>query len=228
MAEPIQLPCLTRAQLLAIFFVFVVSVSVFKLIFASIGTTLVYFLLHACHYELSVLRMDIKATDLLAALKNSNNSIEAKAAQLTKLKSEIKQKNVPESAVATIFDAFRYAISSQHSSLSGAGFSALGHLLKRLYLQEQHQIIAGQGRSTYPLLLERLGDHKERIRAQAAQAFSDFWSASSVEVEHHVLEVALVGKNARAKETCMVWLVNVCSSRSLASVSPLVNLLAHR
>lgn len=153
--------------------------------------------------------MEARATEVLAALKNPNLSIEAKTQQLTKLKSEIKQKNVPEVAISTVFEAVRYALASQHSSLSAGGFSALGHLLKRLSLQDLHQAIAAQGRSTYPLLLERLGDHKERVRAQAAQAFSDFWQSAPVEVEHHVLEIALVGKNPRAKETSMTWLATV-------------------
>ncbi|PGH11109.1 hypothetical protein AJ79_05054 [Helicocarpus griseus UAMH5409] len=159
--------------------------------------------------------MEARATEVLAALKNNNLSIEIKAQHLNKLKSEIKQKNVPEIAISTIFDAFRAAISSQHSSLSAAGFSALGHLLKRLYLQELQQAIAAQGRCLYPLLLERLGDHKERVRAQAAQAFSDFWQAAPVEVEHHVLEVALVGKNPRAKETSMTWLATMTRERGV-------------
>ncbi|KKZ65297.1 hypothetical protein EMCG_08813 [[Emmonsia] crescens] len=159
--------------------------------------------------------MEARATEVLAALKNPNLSVEAKTQQLTKLKSEIKQKNVPDIAISTVFEAFRYAIASQHSSLSAGGFSALGHLLKRLYLQDLHQAIAAQGRSTYPLLLERLGDHKERVRSQAAQAFSDFWQASPVEVEHHVLEVALVGKNPRAKETSMAWLATMTRDRGV-------------
>ncbi|OJD15856.1 hypothetical protein AJ78_03909 [Emergomyces pasteurianus Ep9510] len=159
--------------------------------------------------------METRAIEVLAALKNPNLSVETKTQQVTKLKSEIKQKNVPDVAISTVFEAFRYAIASQHSSLSSGGFSALGHLLKRLYLQDLHQAIAAQGRSTYPLLLERLGDHKERVRSQAAQAFSDFWQASPVEVEHHVLEVALVGKNPRAKETSMAWLATMTRDRGV-------------
>ena len=153
--------------------------------------------------------MDSRATELLTTLRNSNISIEAKTTALSKLKSDIKQKNVPEAAISPTFEAFRLAISSQHSSLSTAGFSALGHLLKRLYLQEEQQSSAYHGRHTYPLLLERLGDHKERMRSQASQAFTDFWAASPADVEHHVLETALVGKNSRAKETSMVWLARV-------------------
>lgn len=157
--------------------------------------------------------MDTRATELLSALRHNNISIESKIETLSKLKSEIKQKNVPEEAISTIFGAFRVAISSQHSSLSTAGFSSLGHLLKRLYLQEEQQAIAHHGRNTYPLLLERLGDHKERIRAQASQAFTDFWTAAPADVEHHVLETALGGKNSRAKETSMLWLARVRYSR---------------
>lgn len=155
--------------------------------------------------------MDERATELLAALRNTSLSVDAKIASLTKLKSEIKQKNVPTSAAGDIFDAIRLAIASQHASLSAGGFSALGHLLKRLYLQEQNGLIASQGRHTYSLLLEKLGDHKERVRAHASQAFVDFWQSAPTEVEHHVLEVALVGKSPRAKETSMMWLVKVCT-----------------
>ncbi|PGH11521.1 hypothetical protein AJ80_07087 [Polytolypa hystricis UAMH7299] len=170
--------------------------------------------------------MEVRATEVLAALKNSNLSIETKATHLTKLKSEIKQKNVPEGAVSAVFDALRVAISSQQSSLSAAGFSSLGHLLKRLSLQELHGFIISQGRSTYPLLLEKLGDHKERIRAQAAQAFSDFWLSAPTEVEHLVLEVALVGKNPRAKETSMVWLGNMSREQGLLFRTYVPNLVA--
>jgi CLIP-associating protein 1/2 len=153
--------------------------------------------------------MEARATEVLGALRNTNLSIESKSATLAKLKSEIKQKNVPESAIPAVFDAVRLAIASQHSTISTTGFSALGHLLKRLYLQEQLHAVAYQGRHTYPMLLERMGDHKERVRAQASQAFADFWPASPQEVEQQVLESALCGKNPRAKETAVLWLAMV-------------------
>jgi CLIP-associating protein 1/2 len=153
--------------------------------------------------------MESKATELLAVLKSTNATIETKVATLTGIKSDIKQRNVPEGAIIPIFEALRLAIAAQHSSLSAAGFSAFGHLLKRLYIQEHHHAVAAQARHLYPLLVERLGDHKDRVRAQAAQAFTDLWPAASAEVEHHVLEVALVAKNPRAKEMSMLWLSNV-------------------
>ncbi|KAI1945508.1 suppressor of tub2 mutation [Ophidiomyces ophidiicola] len=172
--------------------------------------------------------MDAKATELLAALRNSNLSLDAKTTLLTKLKSDIKQKIVPDVAISSLFECFRLSIASQHASLSSAGFSALGHLLKRLMLQEQYQAIVLQGRATYPLLLEKLGEHKERIRAQAAQIFTEFWLASPADVEHHVLQVALIGKNPRAKETSMTWLAKMTREHGLLFrnyVSSLVNCL---
>lgn len=153
--------------------------------------------------------MDERAAELLATLRNGNVSLDTKTAALTKLKSEIKQRNVPDAAVSSLFESFRVAIASQHSSLSAAGFSALGHLIKRLTLQDHVHAVTLQGRATYQLLLEKLGDHKERIRTQAAHIFTDFWLVSPADVEHHVLEIALAGKNARAKEAGMIWLARV-------------------
>jgi CLIP-associating protein 1/2 len=153
--------------------------------------------------------MEAKASELLAAFKNPNLSVDSKVAYLTSVKSDIKQKNVPEGAIPTIFETLRLAISSQHYSVCGAGFSTLGHLLKRLTIQDQQQWIVNQARNLYTLLLERLNDHKERIRAQAASIFTDLWPVAGGEVEYYVLEVALIGKNPRAKEMSMLWLSNV-------------------
>lgn len=161
-------------------------------------------------------KMEPKAVELLEVLRNMNLAIDAKVSQLNSMKSDIKQKNVPENAIVPIFDALRQSISSPHSTLLSAGFSTMGHFLKRLFIQEQHSIVASQARNIYPLLLERLGDHKERVRAQAAQAFTDFWPAASHEVEQHVLGTALIGKNNRAREMSMIWLANV----SLTPVDP--------
>lgn len=155
--------------------------------------------------------MESKAAELLAAFKNPNVSIDARVAHLTSTKSDIKQKNVPESAIATIFETIRLAITSQHYSVSSAGFSTLGHFLKRLSIQDQQQWIVSQARNFYPLLMERLGDHKERTRAQSASIFTELWPMATSEVEYYVLECALVGKNPRAKEMSLLWLSNVSS-----------------
>ncbi|KAJ9243961.1 hypothetical protein DTO169E5_2303 [Paecilomyces variotii] len=185
----------------------IISLNPFKFFFYLLVFSLIY-VLFAKPEELTCLLtiMEAKAIELLAILRNSNASVDTKVTHMTALKSEIKQKNVPESAITPIFDSVKQAIASPHTSLSGAGFSALGHLLKRLGIQQQQHAVVLQSRYLYPLLLERLGDHKERVRAQAAQAFTELWPAAGADVEHHVLEVALTGKNPRAKETAMNWL----------------------
>lgn len=164
--------------------------------------------------------MEAKAAELLAAFKNPNISVESRVAHLTAIKSDIKQKNVPDGAIPIVFDTLLLALSSQHTSILASGFSTLGHFLKRLSIQNQQQLIANQARNLYPTLLERFGDHKERVRAQAAQIFTELWPTASSEVEFHVLENAMVGKNSRAKEMSMLWLSNVSLALRL-SVWPL-------
>ncbi|CAG8145692.1 unnamed protein product [Penicillium olsonii] len=159
--------------------------------------------------------MEAKASELLAAFKNPNLSVDAKVAYLSSVKSDIKQKNVPEGAIRSIFETLRLAISSQHYSVLGAGFSTLGHLLKRLIIQEQQQWIVNQAQNLYPILLDRLNDQKERTRAQAASIFTELWPLSGSEVEYYVLDVALVGKNHRSKEMSMLWLANMTKNHGL-------------
>ncbi|KAJ5516598.1 hypothetical protein N7527_008158 [Penicillium freii] len=159
--------------------------------------------------------MEAKAAELLAAFKNPNLSVDSKIAYLSSVKSDIKQKNVPEGAIRTIFETLRLAIGSQHYSVLGAGFSTLGHLLKRLAIQDQEQWIVHHAQALYPILLDRLNDPKERIRAQAASIFTELWPFAGNEVEYHVLEVALVGKNHRAKEMGMLWLANMTKNHGL-------------
>ncbi|KAJ5135338.1 uncharacterized protein N7515_004616 [Penicillium bovifimosum] len=159
--------------------------------------------------------MEAKAAELLGAFKNPNLSVDSKLAYLSSVKSDIKQKNVPEGAIRPIFETLRLAIGSQHYSVLGAGFSTLGHLLKRLAIQDQQQWIVHQAQTLYPILLERLNDQKERVRAQAASIFTDLWPFAGSEVEYHVLEVALVGKNHRAKEMSMLWLANMTKNHGL-------------
>lgn len=200
--DPVKLTCALAILLIA------VDTSQLGIVVALLASG--YLGLHAYHRYLDV-TMEKTAKEALVTLKSSSHSIDAKVTQLTKLKSEIKQRNVPDVALSTVFTATRSAISSPQSALSTQGYATLSNLLKRLYLQEHYQTIASNGRNFYSLLVERLGDHKEPIRSQAAQAFTDFWSAAPAEVEHQVLETALVGKNTKAREASINWLLIVCT-----------------
>ncbi|KAL2853330.1 clasp N terminal-domain-containing protein [Aspergillus pseudoustus] len=150
--------------------------------------------------------MEPKALQLVGTFKNNNLSVDTKVTQLLGLKSDIKQKNVPEGAVVPIFESLRLAIASPHFALLAAGFSTLNHFLKRLFIQGQHDIVSLHARVLYPHLIERLGDNKERVRAQAAQAFSELWPASNADVEECVLGVALKSKSPRSKQAALIWL----------------------
>ncbi|PWY94883.1 hypothetical protein BO94DRAFT_582264 [Aspergillus sclerotioniger CBS 115572] len=213
---------------LALFVTLFLFFSIFKLLFFLATFAFIYALLNRNPAELKLLlaKMEHKAAELVAILKNANLAIDAKVTFLNGVKSDIKQKNVPEDAVPSIFEALRLSIGSQHLALLSAGYSTLGHFLKRLFIQGQHDLVALQGRHLYPLLLERLGDHKERIRAQAAQAFTDIWPAAGREVEQYVLDLALAGKNNRAKEMSMLWLANMTKNHGLLFRSYVPSLVA--
>ena len=154
--------------------------------------------------------MEEQAATLLTALRKSSSPIDAKVALLNTLKSDIKHQRVPEPAQPTIFECVRLAIGSQtSSSLASAGFSTLGHLLKRLNLQDQTAVIASQSSRLFPILMERLGDARESLRVAASQTLADLWPVDHVEVERLMRDVALAGTHPRAKEMAMLWVAKV-------------------
>ncbi|KAL5361778.1 clasp N terminal-domain-containing protein [Aspergillus floccosus] len=159
--------------------------------------------------------MDMKVEDLQVALTNPNLSVENKYDRLIGVKSDIKQKNVPAHMIPSLFHCLRLAISHNNIHIYTAGFATLSHLLKRLFIEELHTEVAAHARSLYPVLLERLGDHKERVRALAAQAFADLWKAAPMDTEKQVLGTALVGRNPKAKEASLTWILSMHTSHDL-------------
>jgi CLIP-associating protein 1/2 len=154
--------------------------------------------------------MEEQAQALLATLRKSSTSTETKLATFNKVKSDIKHLRVPEASQATIFECIKLGISSQTSpTLVSTGFSTLGHLIKRLNLQDQTTIIAGQTSKLLPILLDRLGDARESHRNAALQTLTDLWAYNHEAVEKTIKEGALSGNNARAKEMAMLWIVTV-------------------
>lgn len=153
--------------------------------------------------------MEEQAATLLATLRKSSVAVDAKLAQFNQLKSSIKHLRVPDAAQPTIFDCIKVAIGAQTSpTLVSTGLSTLGHLIKRLTLQEQGSVIASQCGKLLPVLQDRLGDARESHRAAASQCLSDLWIHSHGDVERLVLGM-LAGSNARAKEMAMMWVSKV-------------------
>ncbi|KAL1872314.1 hypothetical protein VTK73DRAFT_1624 [Phialemonium thermophilum] len=156
---------------------------------------------------------DKQVADLVAILR-TDAPVDAKVQQVTAVKSGIKQHNVPDSCVAQLFEALRIASSSQHAVLVNAGFTALNHLITRLSRQEPKYLVKEAAR-TLPLVMEKLGDSKEKFRSLASQSLVTLWKVSPAEVERSVRNVGMVGKNPRAKEASLQWLLQMHQEHGL-------------
>ena len=122
-----------------------------------------------------------QVANLLAILR-TDSSIDAKVTQINNVKSGIKQNNVSEACVLPLFEAIRTSMISQHGAIVNAGFSTLNHLLMRLSRQEPKYVVKEAAR-TLPLVVEKMGDQKEKYRQLAAQCLTTFWKQAPMDVE---------------------------------------------
>lgn len=161
--------------------------------------------------------MDQQAQTLLLTLKRSSAASDAKLTQLNNLKSDIKHHRVPDSAQPIIFECLRVALTQQASStLATAAFTTLGHLLKRLKIQDPDgSAIVQHAPKLFPALQERLGDLRENHRNAASQAFADAWHFCAHDVEHIIRDEVIPGANVRAKDTAMHWVVRMNREEAL-------------
>ena len=165
-------------------------------------------LIHDLHLALwDLLDMESKISTLLDALHSGHTDPDFALAELKELKGDIKHHQVPQSAVSSLFDLVCYALSSSH--YVDTGFSILGHLTKRLVLQEQKELLIAQCLKTLPSVISSLADQRDRIRQRANQALSDFWRLSPVDVEQIIRDAALTSEISRVKEAGMRWILKV-------------------
>ncbi|ATY60289.1 HEAT repeat containing [Cordyceps militaris] len=156
---------------------------------------------------------DQQVADLVDLLR-SNAPLEHKVNAVTNVKSAIKQHNVPEACIAQLFEALRNATTAQHAVLVNAGFTALGHLLTRLSRQEPKHI-GKEAVRTLPVVIEKLGDQKDKYRTLASQALTTIYAVNPGEVERVVRTTAMSGKNPRAKEAGLHWLLQMHQDHGL-------------
>ncbi|KAH9222125.1 protein-like protein STU1 [Leptodontidium sp. 2 PMI_412] len=167
-----------------------------------------------------------QVANLLAILR-TDASIDAKVNQINNVKSGIKQNNVPEPCIVPLFEATRTSMTSSHAAIVNAGFSTLNHLLTRLSRQEPKYVVKEAGR-TLPLVIDKMGDLKEKYRQLAAQCLTTFWKIAPLDVERIVKNAGLVGKNSRMKEASMTWVVQMHQENGMpfkSFVSTLMELL---
>ncbi|WPG97296.1 protein stu1 [Acrodontium crateriforme] len=171
--------------------------------------------------------MDQQAASLLSTLKRPAAPSEAKLNLLNSLKSDIKHYRVPETAQATIFECLKIAITQQASStLASSAFSTIGHLIKRLKIQDASgHAITHLAPRLFPALHDRLGDPREPIRTASSQALSELYNFLPADVETIIRDEAIPGSNARAKEAAMQWVVRMHFDEAMpfkSYVSPMV------
>lgn len=161
--------------------------------------------------------MEQQAATLLQTLKRPAAPSEAKVQQLQALKSDVKHYRVPESAQSVIFECIKAAITQQASAtLASTAFSTLGHLLKRLKIQDASgHAIRQLAPRLFPAIQDRLGDLREPVRSAAAQALTDLFPFCASDVEQIVLDEAIGGSNGRAKETGMRWVVKMHNEEAM-------------
>lgn len=157
--------------------------------------------------------MDGAAKQTLTSIRGSGVPVEVKLKQLAELKAEIKHRHCPEAAVGPLFDVIRISLATPH--LTDAGFSILGHLTKRLELQDQASILQAQGARTYHALSDRLADPKDRIRQRAIQALTDFHTVAPADVEQFIRDSVLTNRNPRAKEAGMHWVASTRREKNI-------------
>ncbi|KAI1770849.1 ARM repeat-containing protein [Hypoxylon cercidicola] len=163
----------------------------------------------------------------LLAILRKDASVDAKVQQVTAVKSAIKHYSVPDGCVAPLFEALRLASSSQHAALVNAGFTTLNHLLTRMSLQEP-KYLSREAKQTLPLIVDKMGDQKDKFRQLAIQAMATMYVQVPVDAERFVRNTAMVGKNPRAKESGMQWLLQMHKDQGLqfrAYVPTLMELL---
>lgn len=155
--------------------------------------------------------MDQQAATLLSTLKRPSAQTDVKVNQLNALKSDIKHYRVPETAQSTIFDCIKLAISQQASStLLSTALSTLGHLIKRLKIQDNSgHAISHLAPRLFSALQERMGDLREPVRAATSQAMTDLYPFCPGEVEEMIRDGAIGGSSVRAKETGMRWVARM-------------------
>ncbi|KAK4193777.1 protein STU1 [Podospora australis] len=160
-------------------------------------------------------RVSEKQVEDLIAILRTDVPVDAKVSQVTAVKSSIKQHNVGDTCISPLFEALHTASTSQHAILANAGFTALIHLLTRLDRQNHKSLRKEAPPQVIPVLIEKLGDQKDKLRHLAIQGLSTLYKHAAADVERAVRNTAMVGKNARAKEASLHWLLQMHQEQGL-------------
>ena len=156
--------------------------------------------------------IEAQAASLLAA--HSTVAPDKFQKHLIQLKADIKHRQVPERAINPIFAIIKLSIDDTY--LADSGLSILGHLTKRLALQDQTSQLVTQTRRIYPSIVQHLGDEKDRVCNRAAQVLSELREVAPSDVEKAVRDFGFTSENSKVKINAMRWVADV-RDRTLCS-----------
>ena len=149
--------------------------------------------------------IEAQAASLLAA----HDTVPADKYQkhLIQLKADIKHRQVPERAINPIFGIIKLAI--EDSYLAENGLSILGHLIKRLALQEQTSQLISHTRRIYPGIIHLLGNERDRVCSRAAQVLGELREVAPSDVEKALRDFAFTSDSPKVKINAMHWVADV-------------------
>ncbi|BFZ61453.1 suppressor of tub2 mutation [Saitoella coloradoensis] len=144
------------------------------------------------------------AHDLLNSLRGANST--EKERLLVVVKTEIKKSGVDPDAIQLLFEALKLGIQSVSPVVSFTSLTTLANLIKRVNLQEPARLRAPSS-TILPLLIERLGDVKDKTRLYATSGLVEMWKGAPMETEKAMKELGLTHKNYRIREQSLTWIV---------------------
>ncbi|KAK6343469.1 suppressor of tub2 mutation [Orbilia blumenaviensis] len=145
----------------------------------------------------------------LLTLIRSNRDDALKIEHLIQAKQKIKHYGIDADATEPTFSAVRIGMSqASNISLFQHSLSCLGYLVKRCRVNDA-ALLKRLSIDLLPLLLDKMGDAKDRIREMALSPVVDIWTAAPVETERIIRETGLTSKNSRLKESSLEWLARV-------------------
>lgn len=150
------------------------------------------------------------AQELYDVLRGTNN--DRKLETVIALKRFIKRNDVTLEAVPLLFGALKIGLLSSNYHVAMNCLTCSSHLIKRVSLQDASRLKAPSG-SLLPMLVERLGDIREKVKDVALNALIELWKAVPVDVERSMKDIGLVSKNWRVREQSLYWLVSTHQSQ---------------
>ncbi|KAK6346718.1 suppressor of tub2 mutation [Orbilia brochopaga] len=149
-----------------------------------------------------------EASALLTTFR-SNRDDAIKVDLLVQAKQKIKHYGIDPNATETAFTALRIGMSqASNMTLFQHSLSCLGYLIKRCRVNDAN-LLKRLSVDLLPLLFDKMGDAKDRIREMALSPVVDIWTVAPVETERFIREIGLTSKNARLKESSLEWLGRV-------------------